>query len=230
MMNIINGGAHADNALDFQEFMIAPIGAKNFFDAVRMGSEVFHTLRKSLSDAGHSTAVGDEGGFAPALNNADQALQFVVDAIEKSGYTPGDDITLVMDPATSEFFHDGVYDYAGEGVQPQVYGIGIKELWDIDPDKHAPGRVIHTQGWPLDGANGGGFLYHQAGGRSRWGSSPGSTTRIPIFRRSTRCSAGRRIRRSVRCSRVDVGSPTVRARSATADGSRCPNWCFPAAR
>jgi enolase len=120
MMNIINGGAHADNALDFQEFMIAPIGAKNFFDAVRMGSEVFHTLRKSLSDAGHSTAVGDEGGFAPALSNADQALQFVVDAIEKSGYTPGDDITLVMDPATSEFFHDGVYDYAGEGVQRSI--------------------------------------------------------------------------------------------------------------
>ncbi|WP_042394672.1 phosphopyruvate hydratase [Streptacidiphilus carbonis] len=120
MMNIINGGAHANNALDFQEFMIAPIGAENFFDAVRMGSEVFHTLRTSLSDAGHSTGVGDEGGFAPALSTADEALQFVVDAIERSGYTPGEDITLVMDPATSEFFRDGVYHYAGEGVERTV--------------------------------------------------------------------------------------------------------------
>jgi len=120
MMNIINGGAHANNALDFQEFMIAPIGAGNFFDAVRMGSEVFHTLRTSLADAGHSTAVGDEGGFAPALDTADQALQFVVDAVEKSGYTPGEDITLVMDPAASEFFRDGVYDYAGEGVKRSI--------------------------------------------------------------------------------------------------------------
>ncbi|PRH79811.1 phosphopyruvate hydratase [Streptomyces solincola] len=120
MMNIINGGAHANNALDFQEFMIAPIGAENFFEAVRMGSEVFHTLRKSLSDAGHSTGVGDEGGFAPNLRTSDEALQFVVDAIEKTGYTPGEDITLVMDPATSEFFKDGVYDYAGEGVKRSV--------------------------------------------------------------------------------------------------------------
>ena len=120
MMNIINGGAHANNALDFQEFMIAPIGAGNFFEAVRMGSEVFHTLRASLADAGHSTAVGDEGGFAPALRTADQALQFVVDAVEKSGYTPGEDITLVMDPAASEFFRDGVYDYAGEGVKRSI--------------------------------------------------------------------------------------------------------------
>ncbi|MDG4858250.1 phosphopyruvate hydratase [Streptomyces sp. T-3] len=120
MMNIINGGAHANNRLDFQEFMIAPIGAENFFDAVRMGSEVFHTLRKSLSDAGHSTGVGDEGGFAPELSTADEALQFVVDAIEATGYTPGEDISLVMDPATSEFFDDGVYDYAGEGVRRSV--------------------------------------------------------------------------------------------------------------
>ncbi|MEU1513138.1 phosphopyruvate hydratase [Streptomyces sp. NPDC005811] len=120
MMNIINGGAHANNALDFQEFMIAPIGAENVFDAVRIGSEVFHTLRKSLSDAGHSTGVGDEGGFAPALSTADEALQFIVDAIEKSGYTPGEDITLVMDPATSEFYRNGVYDYAGEGVKRSV--------------------------------------------------------------------------------------------------------------
>jgi enolase len=115
MMNIINGGAHADNAIDFQEFMIAPVGAKTFAEAVRVGSEVFHTLRKELAAAGHNTNVGDEGGFAPNLNSADEALQFVVDAIEKTGYTPGDDIAILLDPAASEFYVDGVYDYAGEG-------------------------------------------------------------------------------------------------------------------
>ncbi|MFD0417721.1 phosphopyruvate hydratase [Streptomyces sp. NPDC127108] len=117
MMNIVNGGAHADNPLDFQEFMIAPIGAATFAEAVRMGSEVFHTLRGSLIAAGHSVNVGDEGGFAPDLRTADEALDFVVRAIEQTGYKPGTDITLVMDPATSEFFHDGVYDYAGEGIR-----------------------------------------------------------------------------------------------------------------
>ncbi|WP_328826498.1 phosphopyruvate hydratase [Streptomyces sp. NBC_00252] len=117
MMNIVNGGAHADNPLDFQEFMIAPIGAATFAEAVRMGSEVFHTLRRDLVAAGHSVNVGDEGGFAPDLRTADETLDFVVHAIEKTGYKPGTDITLVMDPATSEFFHDGVYDYSGEGVR-----------------------------------------------------------------------------------------------------------------
>ncbi|MEV6167298.1 phosphopyruvate hydratase [Streptomyces sp. NPDC051954] len=117
MMNIVNGGAHADNPLDFQEFMIAPIGAATFAEAVRMGSEVFHTLRGSLVAAGHSVNVGDEGGFAPDLRTAEEALDFVVRAIEQTGYKPGSDITLVMDPATSEFFHDGVYDYSGEGVR-----------------------------------------------------------------------------------------------------------------
>ncbi|MFE3118118.1 phosphopyruvate hydratase [Streptomyces niveus] len=117
MMNIINGGAHADNALDFQEFMIAPIGAATFAEAVRMGSEVFHTLRRDLVAAGHSTGVGDEGGFAPELRTAEEALDFVVTAIERTGYKPGTDITVVMDPATSEFYRDGVYDYTGEGVR-----------------------------------------------------------------------------------------------------------------
>ncbi|WLQ34851.1 phosphopyruvate hydratase [Streptomyces castrisilvae] len=117
MMNIVNGGAHADNPLDFQEFMIAPIGAETFAEAVRMGSEIFHTLRRDLLAAGHSTGVGDEGGFAPALRTAEEALDFVVAAVERTGYRPGTDIGLVMDPATSEFFHDGVYDYAGEGVR-----------------------------------------------------------------------------------------------------------------
>ncbi|GIE89996.1 phosphopyruvate hydratase [Actinoplanes regularis] len=114
MMNIINGGAHADNPLDFQEFMIAPVGAPTFSEAVRMGSEVFHTLRRELAGAGHSTNVGDEGGFAPDFADADEALTFVVRAIEKSGYRPGTDLAVCLDPASSEFFHDGAYVYAGE--------------------------------------------------------------------------------------------------------------------
>ncbi|MFJ1595913.1 phosphopyruvate hydratase [Streptomyces sp. NPDC088261] len=117
MMNIVNGGAHADNPLDFQEFMIVPVGADTFAEAVRMGSEVFHTLRRDLLAAGHSTGVGDEGGFAPALRTAEEALDFVMGAIERTGYRPGTDVGLVMDPASSEFFHDGVYDYVGEGVR-----------------------------------------------------------------------------------------------------------------
>ena len=120
MMNIINGGAHADNRLDFQEFMIAPVGAETFFEAVRMGSEVFHTLRRQLAAAGHSVNVGDEGGFAPDFADADEALRFVVRAIEDSGYRPGTDITVCLDPASSEFFRDGVYAYAGEGITRSV--------------------------------------------------------------------------------------------------------------
>ncbi|PRY39683.1 phosphopyruvate hydratase [Umezawaea tangerina] len=120
MMNIINGGAHADNAIDFQEFMIAPIGAETFFDAVRVGSEIFHTLRKELHEAGHNTNVGDEGGFAPNLGSADEALEFVVNAVEKAGYEPGTDVALMLDPAASEFYRDGVYDYTGEGRKRSV--------------------------------------------------------------------------------------------------------------
>ncbi|MBQ0981380.1 phosphopyruvate hydratase [Micromonospora sp. M61] len=120
MMNIINGGAHADNPLDFQEFMIAPVGARTFAEAVRMGSEVFRTLRASLAAAGHSTNVGDEGGFAPNFTDADEALRFVLRAIEDTGYEPGTDITMCLDPASSEFFRDGVYDYVGEGRERTV--------------------------------------------------------------------------------------------------------------
>ncbi|MFG1914858.1 phosphopyruvate hydratase [Micromonospora sp. NPDC048898] len=120
MMNIINGGAHADNPLDFQEFMIAPVGAQTFAEAVRMGSEVFHTLRMSLAAAGHSTNVGDEGGFAPTFTDADEALRFVLRAIEDAGYEPGTDLTICLDPASSEFFRGGLYDYVGEGRQRTV--------------------------------------------------------------------------------------------------------------
>ncbi|WP_432100327.1 phosphopyruvate hydratase [Streptomyces sp. WAC 04229] len=135
MMNIVNGGAHADNPLDFQEFMIAPVGADTFAEAVRMGSEVFHTLRRDLLSAGHSTGVGDEGGFAPALRTAEEALDFVMAAIERTGYRPGTDIGLVMDPASSEFFHDGVYHYTGEGVRrtPSEQAAYLAKLIDAYP-------------------------------------------------------------------------------------------------
>jgi enolase len=115
MMNIINGGAHADNPIDFQEFMIMPIGAPTFSEGLRMGVEVFHTLKKGLHDAGHNTNVGDEGGFAPNLKSADEALAFVMKSIEKAGYKPGEDISLALDPASSEFFKNGAYVYEGEG-------------------------------------------------------------------------------------------------------------------
>jgi len=115
MMNIINGGAHADNPIDFQEFMIMPVGAPTFSDAVRMGSEIFHTLKKELAASGHNTNVGDEGGFAPDLKSAPAALDLIMTSIEKAGYRPGEDIYLALDPASTEFFKDGKYDLAGEG-------------------------------------------------------------------------------------------------------------------
>jgi enolase len=115
LMNIINGGVHADNPIDFQEFMIVPVGAATASDAVRMGAEVFHTLKKALKDAGHNTNVGDEGGFAPNLPSAVAALDFVVKAIEKAGYRPGEEVALALDCAATEFFKDGKYVYEGEG-------------------------------------------------------------------------------------------------------------------
>jgi enolase len=115
MMNILNGGTHADNPIDIQEFMIMPVAAGTIADGVRMGSEVFHTLRKELHDAGHATNVGDEGGFAPNLKSADEALAFIVRSIEKAGYRPGEEVTLALDPASSEFYENGRYVLAGEG-------------------------------------------------------------------------------------------------------------------
>lgn len=114
MMNIINGGVHADNPIDFQEFMILPVGASSFREALRIGAEVFHTLKRALGEAGHNTNVGDEGGFAPALKSADEALGFVVKAIEKAGYRPGEDVALALDPASTEFFRNGSYVLEGE--------------------------------------------------------------------------------------------------------------------
>ncbi len=115
MMNIINGGEHADNPIDIQEFMIMPVSAENIRDAVRMGAEVFHTLKRELSDAGLATGVGDEGGFAPNISSTREALDFILKSIEKAGYKPGDDMVLALDCAATEYYKDGVYILAGEG-------------------------------------------------------------------------------------------------------------------
>jgi enolase len=116
MMNIINGGEHADNPIDIQEFMIMPVSAGNIRDAVRMGAEVFHTLKKELSAAGYNTGIGDEGGFAPNLSSAREALDFILQSIEKAGYKPGEDIFLALDAASTEYYRDGKYEMKGEGL------------------------------------------------------------------------------------------------------------------
>ncbi|MEO0917713.1 MAG: phosphopyruvate hydratase, partial [Pseudomonadota bacterium] len=116
MMNIINGGEHADNPIDIQEFMIMPVSAANIREAVRMGSEVFHTLKKELSAAGHNTGIGDEGGFAPNLESTRVALDFIMTSIEKAGYKPGEDIYLALDCAATEYYKDGKYEMVGEGI------------------------------------------------------------------------------------------------------------------
>jgi enolase len=123
MMNIVNGGVHADNPIDIQEFMIQPIGAPTVADAIRMGSEIFAALKKGLHDAGHNTNVGDEGGFAPNLRSADEALAFMVKACETAGYRPGEEVTFALDPASSEFFKGGKYVLAGEGKTLDADGI-----------------------------------------------------------------------------------------------------------
>ena len=115
MMNIINGGEHADNPIDIQEFMIMPVSAKTISHAIQMGAEIFHTLKKELSSAGHNTGVGDEGGFAPNLNSTKDALDFIMSSIEKAGYKPGEDVYLALDCAASEYYSNGIYNYKGEG-------------------------------------------------------------------------------------------------------------------
>ena len=115
MMNVLNGGVHADNNVDFQEFMVMPVGARLLPEGLRWGAETYHALKKMLHDRGLSTAVGDEGGFAPDLASNEEALQLLVEAIEAAGYTPGDDIAIALDPATTEFFDDGAYVLEHEG-------------------------------------------------------------------------------------------------------------------
>ncbi len=130
MMNIVNGGRHADNPIDIQEFMIQPVRAGTIAEAVRMGSEIFAALKKGLHDAGHSTNVGDEGGFAPNLKSADEALGFIAKACEKAGYHPGDDVTFALDPAASEFYRDGRYELKGEGKSLDAGGM-VDYLQDL---------------------------------------------------------------------------------------------------
>jgi len=128
MMNIVNGGAHADNPIDFQEFMVMPVGAASCAEAVRVGSEIFQALKKRLADAGHATNVGDEGGFAPNLKSADDALAFISKAVEGAGYKLGDDVVLALDVASTEFFRDGRYVMEGEG--KTLDGAGMVKLYE----------------------------------------------------------------------------------------------------
>jgi len=135
MMNIINGGEHADNPIDFQEFMIMPVGAPSLTEAVRWGAEVFHTLKKGLHEKGLATAVGDEGGFAPNLASTRDALDFVMASIEKAGFKPGEDMVLALDCAATEFFRDGKYEISGEGLSlsPEAMADYLAALCDAYP-------------------------------------------------------------------------------------------------
>ena len=128
MMNIINGGEHADNPIDIQEFMVMPVGADSIAEAVRWGAEIFHTLKKKLGEKGLATSVGDEGGFAPNLNGTRDALDFIMNSIEQAGFTPGDDVVLALDCASTEFFRDGKYEISGEGLS--LDGHGMAEYLD----------------------------------------------------------------------------------------------------
>ena len=130
MMNIVNGGAHADNPIDIQEFMIMPVNAATCADAIRTGAEIFHALKKNLSAAGHNTNVGDEGGFAPGLKSADEALGFIMKSVEAAGYKPGEDVMLALDCAATEFYKDGKYNLAGEGKSLDSVGMA-KYLEDL---------------------------------------------------------------------------------------------------
>jgi enolase len=133
MMNILNGGVHADNPIDIQEFMVVPVGAASATEAIRAGSEIFHTLRRKLADAGHNTNVGDEGGFAPNLASADAALGFIMQAIEAAGYRPGDDVVLALDPAASEFYRDSTYRLDGKTLDSAALAAYWRELVDRYP-------------------------------------------------------------------------------------------------
>ena len=140
MMNILNGGAHADNAIDFQEFMIMPVSAPNFAEAVRTGAEIFHALRKRLADAGLSTNVGDEGGFAPNLASITEGLDLSMKAVEAAGYRVGEDVVLALDVAASEFYQDGVYDLKGEGRK-----LGAEEMIALYSDLTAKYPIVSIE-------------------------------------------------------------------------------------
>ncbi len=159
MMNILNGGAHADNPIDFQEFMVMPIGAPTLAEALRCGAEIFHTLKKRLHDSGLSTAVGDEGGFAPNLASAREALDFIMQSVEQAGYSPGDDVVLALDCAATEFFRDGSYHLEGEGrtLSPEEMASYLADL-----ARSYPIRSIED-GMAEDDLDGWGALTNQIG-------------------------------------------------------------------
>jgi enolase len=161
MMNIINGGVHADNPIDIQEFMVMPVGASSATEAIRVGSEIFHSLRRQLAEAGHNTNVGDEGGFAPNLASTDAALGFIMRAIEAAGYHPGDDVVLALDPAASEFYREGAYRLAGEG--RTVDAVGLVEYW-ADLARRYP-VVSIEDGMAEDDWEGWRLLARELGGR-----------------------------------------------------------------
>jgi enolase len=161
MMNIVNGGVHADNPIDIQEFMIMPVGAPTCADAIRMGSEVFHALRRKLHDAGHNTNVGDEGGFAPNLKSADEALGYVMQAIEAAGYHPGEDVVLALDPASTEFYRDGKYVLAGES--KTLDAAGLVAYWKDLVDRYP--IVSIEDGMAEDDWDGWAMLTRELGGR-----------------------------------------------------------------
>ena len=162
MMNIVNGGVHADNPIDIQEFMVMPVGANSVTEAIRIGAEIFHNLRRKLSEAGHNTNVGDEGGFAPNLASTDAALGFVMQAVEAAGYHPGDDVVLALDVAASEFYRDGAYRLAGEGKTLAAAGL---VAFEADLVRRYPIVSIEDgmaeddwQGWTLLAAELGGMV------------------------------------------------------------------------
>src|SRR5437764_603103 len=161
MMNIVNGGVHADNPIDIQEFVIMPVGAPACADAIRMGSEIFHALRQKLHDAGHNTNVGDEGGFAPNIPSADAALGFVMQAIEAAGYHPGDDVVLALDPASTEFYRNGRYQLSGEG--KSLDAAGLVAYWKDLVDRYP--IVSIEDGMAEDDWDGWALLTRELGGR-----------------------------------------------------------------
>jgi enolase len=161
LMNIINGGVHADNPIDIQEFMIMPVAAPSMADAIRMGAEVFHALRRQLKESGHNTNVGDEGGFAPNLASADEALAFVMKAIESAGYRPGEEVMLALDPAASEFYKNGRYVLEGEG--KTLDAAGMVRYWE-DLAKRYP-IVSIEDGMAEDDAEGWRALTAALGGK-----------------------------------------------------------------
>jgi len=205
MMNIINGGAHADNALDVQEFMVMPVGANYFSDGLRMGAEIFHALKAQLSAAGLSTAVGDEGGFAPAINSTDEALGFITKSIEAAGYKPGEDVMIALDAAASEFCADRVYNLAGEGRK-----LGTEEMNAMGQDLVSRYPIVSIED-PLHEDDWGGFsqLTSAIGGHSQIVGDDLFVTNPDRLRRGIAESAGNAI--LIKVNQIGTLSETLQA-------------------